>query len=463
MVSAHTINNHSILRPITSFSIDNQRMKKAILFFLTFVFIARESVIAQRFLADVDSSFYIKDTVRPVIKRFANLRITGYIQPQFQVASAKGIESYEGGNFSAHSQSRFMLRRARVKIEYALPSKSSGNPAAFFAFQVDGTERGVAIRDMFLKLFETKKNMFSLTAGLFGRPFGYEVNLSSAYREMPERGRMSQILLPRERDIGAMVSFEPRNKKNKLSNFKFDLGLFNGQGLTGTTDFDSRKDLVGRIYLKSYEVNDLSISGGLSFLNGGWKNGTKYVYKNGVGQNGDAIFIVDSTQANIDEIAPRRYYGADIQLKQEHKWGATEFRAEYWFGTQPGTSSTSTSPGVLPVANGNPLPTYIRHFNGAFFYFLQNIVNEKHQLLLKYDWYDPNVKVKKQQIGKPGTNLTPADIKFATTGIGYIYSLNKQTRLILSYSMVSNENTALPGFTSQLNDNVFTCRLHFIF
>jgi outer membrane receptor for monomeric catechols len=109
------------------------------------------------------------------------------------------------------------------------------------------------------------------------------------------------------------------------------------------------------------------------------------------------------------------------------------------------------------------LPTYIRHFNGAFFYFLQNIVNEKHQLLLKYDWYDPNVKVKKQQIGKPGTNLTPADIKFATTGIGYIYSLNKQTRLILSYSMVSNENTALPGFTSQLNDNVFTCRLHFIF
>lgn len=444
-------------------TLDSQSvMRKSSVCLISF-FLLFTNAKAQRFLSDLDSSFYIKDTVRPVVKRFSNLRITGYIQPQFQLASAKGVESYEGGSFSPHSQSRFMLRRARVKIEYVLPSKESGVPAAFFAFQVDGTERGVAIRDMFLKLFETKKQMFSITAGLFARPFGYEVNLSSAYREMPERGRMSQILMPRERDIGAMISYEPINKKRKSSQIKFDIGVFNGQGLAGSTDFDSRKDVISRAYFKPYEVNNFTISGGLSFLNGGWKNGTKYVYKNGMAQNGDNIFNVDSSLSNLDKIAPRHYYGADIQLKKDHQWGATELRAEYWFGTQPGTINTSISPGALPVANGNPLPTYIRSYNGALFYFLQNIVNEKHQLLLKYDWYDPNIKVKKLQIGKPGTNLTPADIKFATTGIGYIYNFNKQTRLVLCYSLVSNEITALPGFTSQLSDNVFTCRLHFIF
>jgi len=44
----------------------------------------------QRYLSDIDSLFFIHDTVRPVIKRFENLRITGYIQPQYQAASSQG-------------------------------------------------------------------------------------------------------------------------------------------------------------------------------------------------------------------------------------------------------------------------------------------------------------------------------------------------------------------------------------
>jgi len=162
------------------------------------------SASSQRYLSDIDSSFFIKDTVRPIIKRFENLRITGYIQPQYQVATSEGAASYNGGNFSTFSKSRFMLRRARVKTDYVLPSKMK-YPVALFSFQIDATERGVVVRDMFLKLFDTKTNRFVLTAGLFARPFGYEVNLSSAYRETPERGRMSQILMPSERDLGVMI------------------------------------------------------------------------------------------------------------------------------------------------------------------------------------------------------------------------------------------------------------------
>ena len=417
---------------------------------------------SQRYLADLDSSLFIRDTVRPLISRFENLRISGYMQPQFQVAQADGAQSFAGGNFSQFSRSRFMLRRARVKIDYLLRSKSNW-PKALFTFQIDATERGVIVRDMFLRLYETHQNNFAITAGFFARPFGYEVNLGSSHRETPERGRMSQILMPGERDIGVMLAFEPQDKKNKLFHFKLDVGFFNGQGASGTTDFDSHKDFISRLTIKPYLINNMELSGGLSFLRGGWKNGTKYVYNSGVNTNNEKVFVVDSSESNLGRSSPRHYYGADIQHKIKHGWGETEWRAEYWFGTQPGTSTSTSNPGTLPNSNGALLPTYVRHFDGAFFYFLQNLVNYKHQLLLKYDWYDPNIKVAGNEIGRQGTNLTAADIKFYTMGFGYAFHFNPQTKIIFYYDMVRNEKTNLTGFTADLKDDVFTCRLQFRF
>jgi hypothetical protein len=207
----------------------------------------------------------------------------------------------------------------------------------------------------------------------------------------------------------------------------------------------------------------MELGAGLSFLRGGWKNGTKYVYESGTSSGGDKIFVVDSSESNLGTSAPRHYYGGDIQYKIHHGWGETEWRAEYWFGTQPGSAISTTNPGTLPGVPGLPVPTYVRHFNGAFFYFLQNIINTKHQFVLKYDWYDPNIKVSKTEIGKPGTNLTVADIKFSTLGVGYVYYFNPQTKITFYYDIVENEKTQLAGFTDDIKDNVFTCRLQFRF
>lgn len=427
-----------------------------------FLFSLSFSGYSQRYLADLDSSFFIKDTVRPFIKKFENIRISGYMQPQFQVAEADGAQSFAGGNFSQFSRSRFMLRRARVKIDYLLTSKEKF-PKALFTFQIDATERGVIVRDMFIRIYETKKNNFSMTAGLFARPFGYELNLGSSYRESPERGRMSQILMPGERDLGVMIAFEPQEKKHKFYHLKLDVGFFNGQGVSGTTDFDSHKDFISRLTIKPYTFKKAEISGGLSILRGGWKNGTKYVYTTHSVVNGDKIFVVDSSLSNIGKSSPRHYYGADVQIKLKHAWGETEWRAEYWFGTQPGTANSTTNPGSLPNSNGMPLPTYIRHYDGTFFYFLQNFINPNHQLIVKYDWYDPNTKVTKSDIGKSGTNLTLADIKFSTLDIGYVYQFNPQTKIIFYYDFVKNEETNLSNYTTDQKDNVFTCRLQFRF
>jgi hypothetical protein len=418
------------------------------------------SSFSQRYLSDYDSTLFIKDTLRPYLKRMENLHFSGYIQPQFQLAQSEGAPSFEGGSFSEFSNNRFMLRRARIKLDYQLPSaKDKTFPNALFSFQIDATERGVNVRDMFLRFYEPKAQHFYLTMGLFARPFGYEVNLSSAYRETPERGRMSQILMPTERDLGAMISYDKQNGKKK-SFLQWDLGAFNGQGLApgGTTDFDSYKDIISRITIKPFHLSKtFFFSGGLSVLYGGWRQATKYKYEM-ASVNGINLFKVDSNISNIGDKAPRHYYGTDAQLIYKHDRGKTELRGEYWVGTQPGTAINTANPGTLPTT-----PTYIRKFNGAFFYFLQNIFDERNELMIKYDWYDPNTNVNSSGIGKAATNLTVADIKFSTIGIGLTRYIKSNLKILGYYDFVRNEKTNLPGFTSDIKDNIFTFRIQMRF
>ena len=216
-----------------------------------------------------------------------------------------------------------------------------------------------------------------------------------------------------------MVSFEPQKRNHKLGFLKIDAGIFNGQGLSGTTDFDSHKDFISRVNIKPLKLKQWELSSGLSLLLGGWLQATKYVYEVKEDASGNNFFEVDSSLSNIGKISPRHYYGADVQLKLYHGWGASEWRAEYWMGQQPGTSQ------ALPTrVHYHLVPVYYRNFNGGFFYFLQNIINEKHQLLIKYDWYDPNTKISEKNIGSSGTNFSAADIRYSTLGIGYLYHFN---------------------------------------
>src|ERR1051325_8305702 len=142
--------------------------KKLLLSFVIFLF--SHTAFSQRYLSDLDSSLlYLKDTVRPILKRFENLHFGGYIQPQFQVADTEGAKSYNGGDFSPFTKTRFMLRRARVKLDYLVFSEDR-YPKALFTFQIDATERGVNVRDMFARVYVASGHNFSFTAGLFARP-----------------------------------------------------------------------------------------------------------------------------------------------------------------------------------------------------------------------------------------------------------------------------------------------------
>ncbi len=413
-----------------------------------------------QFLMDmVDTTKDAGKGLLSIYKKYDHLKIGGYIQPQFQLASEKGIKSFEGGDFGTQVSNRFMLKRSRVRIDY-VNFGDKQLAGVQIVFQVDANERGFTVRDVWGRIFENKYKLFSFTTGMFARPFGYEINYSSSDRESPERGRMTQLLMKSERDLGAMVSFEPRKKIKYFNNLKIDVGVFNGQGINATGDFDNTKDVIARISLKPIKLsNKINFSIGASTLQGGLMQNTKYKYYTG-NANGIKTSLVDSAAQNLWADAPRKYYGIDAQLRIKNKVGYSEFRAELSGGQQSSTSASSETPTTLLSGTDG---FHVRNFNGAYFYYVQSLFSLKHQLVIKYDWYDPNTKVAGLEIGAQGANLTAANIKYNTLGVGYLNYLTENIKFVIYYARVWNETTQLKGYTSDIKDNVLTCRLQFRF
>jgi len=380
------------------------------------------------------------------------LKLSGYVQAQFQTSDSMGASSFAGGNFPTNSDKRFMVRRGRLKATY-------DNGLSLFVLQFDVTEKGMGIKDAYIKIKEPWMNAVSLTTGIFDRPFGFEISYSSSSRETPERTRLFQTIFPGERDLGTKITIQAP-KTSKWNFLKIEGGLFNGTGGTAS-DFDYKKDFIGNIGINKTTKNEkINYAVRASYYNGGYRQPTKYIY-NGFETltNGNLGYSVDSTSTNKGKIAKREYMGADAQINIDFPFGLTSLRGEFIQGTQPGTASTSASPSAAPTTD-----TYIRKFNGAYFYFLQNIVQTKYQFVLKYDWYDPNTNVSGDEIGKSGSKLNNNDLKYTTIGIGWVYRWDTNVKITAYYDFVKNETSKnLAGYAKDLKDNVFTLRIQYKF
>lgn len=392
-----------------------------------------------------------------VLKR---LKITGWIQAQVQFADSSGQQSFDGGNFAPNVDKRFMIRRGRVRLGYT-------NQNSEYVLQINLTERGINLTDFFAKVTDPWTKWFALQAGLFNRPFGFEIQQSSADRETPERSRFTQTLLPNERDMGAMLVIEAP-KKSKFYGLKLSGGFFNGTGIPTNgdyytkpfvNDFDVFKDFIGRAaYTRSLKGDKVKFGFGLSHYNGAVRQYNNTVYlKTATDETGLLKWVAqDSSAMNLKGRGAKRvYYGADAQFSVKSVIGTTTLRAEYIFGTQPGTSATSTSPAFEPKTN-----TYDRSFNGYYVYFVQRIAKTKHEVVIKYSGYDPNTKVAGDAIGKPGSGFTTADLKYNDLGFGYVNYFNDNIKFMIYYNLVKNETTkGITGYSKDLKDNVFTIRM----
>lgn len=415
------------------------------------------------------------------LKRF---QISGYIQTQFQWADSSGIASASGGNFNTGVDKRFSVRRGRLKVTY-------DKYFSKVVFQTDMTERGLRVVEAYASITEQKYYWATLTAGIFNRPFGYEIEYTSNMREAPERGRMSGNLFPNERDLGAKLTLQ--GPKFGIWNWlKLDVAIVTGEGApdanSGISDFDSHKDLISHLTVnRSTRNEDIKYGFGVSYYNGGViynvdsinskYKAVAYTLNDSAGIN---IFHADSV--NPSGYAPRTYYGIDGQLQKDFKWGIFTLKAEYIQGTHASQGSTSKAFQSKPTL-ANSL--YTRKFNGAYFELAQNLnratsenkfLNALYsfipgQIVLKYDWYDPNTEVKGDEIGQGASSTSknrlktnPADLRYDTFGFGVAYFLSNNAKILAYYDTVKNETSKnLNGYTKDLKDNLLTLRLQYKF
>lgn len=419
----------------------------------------------------VDSLQKKVDHLENDITKMKKLVVSGWIQSQFQYIETRGAANFDGGTFATNSDKRFMIRRGRVKFTYN--GKNSQ-----YVMQINGTERGLNLVEIFGVLSDPHVKSFSLTVGIMNRPFGFEIDQSSAVRESPERSRYTQILMPNERDLGAKIIFAP-GKGHKLNGLRLDAGLYNGQGIyvpgttspagyaanttpvLGVNEVDFQKDFIGRLQYYKELNSKIKVGIGASHYNGGNLFQTNIDYDNiQTNANGVSDWVAHDTSSTVlkNKKAPRVYTGVEGYFRLATKAGSTTVRGEYIQGTQTGSAGSSASP-TFPTATS---AMYVRNFSAAYGYFIHRY--KKHEAVLKVEYYDPNVKVKGSNIIGGSTNkFSAADIRYEQIGFGYNYYLNENIVWMFHYTIQRNEATGLAGYTKDLKDNVLTVRMQYRF
>lgn len=393
----------------------------------------------------------------------SKLKISGYIQAQYQSTQVdslgKGSQDMKVGAGKQGTETtdynRFGIRRGRIKLAY----EDLGCQAAI---QFDLTEKGLALKDAYMNILDPWVGYAAVKGGIFDRPFGYEISYSSSRRESPERSRVFQTLFPDERDLGFMLTLQAP-KTSPWNVLKLEAGLFAGNGIA--QDNDSKKDFIGHLSY-SKPIGNSKVGLGVSMYNGfvAQTNVNVYSVTNGA-------YVLDATASNKNSFAKRQYLGVDGQVSTSSFLGLTTLRAEYIGGTQPGNGANSSSPKTGNIGgtdNLNTTPgiggtdTYIRKFQGGYIHFVQDILDSKHSIEVKYDWYDPNTDLSAAQIGV-GSKTSKVDVAYSTIGLGYLYRMNNNVRIMAYYDIVSNEKTKLTGYKADLKDNLFTLRFQYKF
>ena len=383
------------------------------------------------------------------LKGLQRLKISGYVQVQWQIGQGEGQPgTFTGGNFPGYSDNRFMTRRGRLKFDYTYGIFNG-------VLQIDATEKGVKLKDSYISV-TAPSSVAGITVGVFNRPFGHEIAYSSSMRETPERTRMYQALFPDERDIGAKISL--RGKRDTwLNHFNFEGGLFVGNGIN--PEVDSRKDFIGRLGY-AYERNGISLGLGVSAYIGGVLNtqSTGYSF-----DSHTKAFV--ERQGVEGSYSKRHYFGGDIQFSAPTILGKTALRGEVIGGKQPGLKNSDMSPKKEITE-----PVYNRQFIGYVLYWVQNIGKSNFSTVVRLDYFDPNRKIKGDEIGVEGTGTGKGDIAYTTLGVGAAYEFKKIFKIMAYYDFVWNEKSQnlysadkYDNFMTNIKDNLFTLRLQLTF
>lgn len=200
-----------------------------------------------------------------------SFKLSGFLQSDGVLMRQSSEDELNPSTGEPLNQTRFLIRRARVRGELTAPWISG-------ALELDGnTVKGPAARIQAAEValrYQPDADAPPLamaTVGLFKTPWGHEVLESDRVRPFLERGNASSALFPGEYDLGAKLSGGWRF-------LRYAVGVMNGHPL-GEKAFPGRdplalKDVVGRLGVDT-QLERVGVQAGVSYLTGhGFTRGT---------------------------------------------------------------------------------------------------------------------------------------------------------------------------------------------
>lgn len=373
------------------------------------------------------------------LDKVAKVKFSGYLQAQYEMYNYQDNIGPGPSTKEVPVTNSFFIRRARVKLTYEPVT------GAVFVIQPDYAFDKVTLRDAYVQLNDKWLETFKLFLGQFNRT-SYEVEFSSRSRELLERSRMSGILYPQERDLGAKIEADFQTKY--AIPFKFQMAVFNGNYGEGSLtnnlrDVDSKKDVMLRgVYSLSFPSKGLGIDFGAH----------TYLGNTTVLQAG--TFSDQNNQnftAKIGDSFQKRWFAGELRVFYDFL-GGMSFKSEFIKGTISGEKGTTLS----PVANSNPSFNFngIRDFTGYYATIVKNI-GKNNQLAVRYDSWDPNNHLS-------GNAVTiKEDLKYKTWAFSWQYFYDENVKIVAGYTLPINEKSTTVGgdYTRDKLDNTFTIRI----
>jgi Phosphate-selective porin O and P len=182
----------------------------------------------------------------------AYLEISNRIQSRYTHEFPDNTVTLPGTADAGDSRGSFRIRRAKLKLEGWLwkpPGAAPGpvtQPQITYEVQlnwpaVTGTNPGAMLEDANIGIDPTGRGTFRVLFGQFKVPFGRQELTSSGNQSLVDRSLVSNEYA-RGRDTGVAVQGATRN--NKL---EYRFGVFNGNGLTRTTNDNATVQINGRV------------------------------------------------------------------------------------------------------------------------------------------------------------------------------------------------------------------------
>ena len=388
-------------------------------------------------------------------------QISGYVQARFQSADGYGkgsqdrfpqglstkAGSYNGNYAQGGNVDSLELRRARLKFTGTL------TPNAKYGIQIDTSgavtagaapNQQVTVREGYGSYTfgdgNAAKN-FTLTAGQFATPFGFQLAASTSTILTPERPLAFSegnygLFNAQDYDKGVQLAYNTQSQFLFLpAGIKFTLAAVNGAARTGE-DTDRKIDTIYRL---AYQTPNKHFSLGGSYYLGQINNPNTNI-------SGAFLGTILTNTGSRYTGAKKELYGADTQIAVPIGTSQVFVNAEYVGGLFEertfftGTASSLTNASVLQTvyAKDNHVDGY--YVQGGYTFGATGT----HSLTLA-----ANYDVLKRGEGKANAFNPGGSSAYKDENVGYggLYNLDKATRLRLWYvrpTTVAHQ----PGFAS---------------